>query len=95
VAPGPETLPPRRYTPDQLARIAAIESTVDCECPRHLADLVHGLSDFEAYSQECESRSEEDAALHAYLHGVSARARALMEEALARVLAAEGLDEKV
>jgi DNA-binding transcriptional MerR regulator len=82
---------PRRFDAEALARLAGVSTTVRCECPHHLVDLVNGLSAFERYSAECESRSPEDAALHAYLHLTTARARALMEEALARVATAEGL----
>jgi hypothetical protein len=53
--------------------------------------LVYGLTAFEEYSAQCESRSPEDAALHAYLYRTTARARWMMEEALARLIEAEGL----
>jgi MerR family transcriptional regulator, light-induced transcriptional regulator len=82
---------PRRFGDPDLVRIAAASPSIRCECPRHLADLVSALNAFESYSAECEDRSAEDAALHAYLHAATARARALMETALARVVAAEGI----
>lgn len=85
-------LPPRRYTAEQLVRLAAISSTVDCECPNHMAEVVQTLSSFERYSAQCEDRNEEDAALHAYLHRTTAQARALMEEALAHLVEVEGLE---
>lgn len=84
-------LPPRRYTAEQLVRLAAISSAVDCECPNHMAEVVQTLSSFERYSAQCESRDEDDAALHAYLHRTTAQARALMEEALAHLVEIEGL----
>lgn len=84
-------LPPRRYADTQLARIAAASSTVRCECPHHLADLVAALAAFEGYCEECESRQADAAALHAFLHATTAHARALMESALARVVEAEGI----
>jgi MerR family transcriptional regulator, light-induced transcriptional regulator len=83
-------IPERRFDDEALARIMAASTTVRCECPHHLADLVANLLAFEAYSRECESRSPEDAALHAYLHASTAHCRALIEAALARVIAAEG-----
>ena len=84
--------PPRRYTQSDLARLAGIESAVDCECPKHLAEVVQTLSAFESYSAHCEDRNEQDAALHAYLHRSTAQARALMEEALAHLVEVEGID---
>lgn len=85
-------IPPRRYGDADLARVAASVPSLRCECPHHLADLLLSLNAFERYSAECEDRNAEDAALHAYLHAAAGRARALIETALARVVAAEGIE---
>lgn len=82
-------VPPRLYGAEQLGRIAEASSTVECECPHHLVQLVSTLAAFEAYSAECESRSAQDAALHAYLHVTTARARTLIEQALSELVKAE------
>ncbi len=84
-------VPSRHYDNETLGKIAAASTTVECECPHHLADLIMGLSAFETYSAECESRSKEDAALHAHLHAVTAQARSMLEAALARLVEAERL----
>ena len=83
--------PPHRFDDDALARFAAMSSTVACECPRHVAEIVMQLSAFEAYSTDCTSRSPADSQLHAYLAAVAGSARALFEQALERVALAEGL----
>ena len=83
--------PPHRFDDDALARFAAISSTVACECPRHVAELVMQLSAFEAYSTDCTDRSPADAQLHTYLADVAGSARALFEQALERIALAEGL----
>jgi DNA-binding transcriptional MerR regulator len=85
-------LPARRFDDAMLTRVAACSPTIACECPHHLADLIVNLCAFERYSEECEMRHAEDAALHAFLHAATAQARSLMEVALARVLEAEGID---
>jgi MerR family transcriptional regulator, light-induced transcriptional regulator len=85
-------IPPRRYNGADLTRIAASSPTVRCECPHHLVQLVSSLVAFENYSQECENRNADDAALHAFLHAATAQARATMESALARVIEAEGIE---
>ena len=85
-------IPARRYSRHQLGRLAVVQSSVDCECPTHLAELVERLSTFEEYSADCENRNREDAALHAFLHATTAQARSLIEDALDRVVEAEGLD---
>jgi DNA-binding transcriptional MerR regulator len=84
-------IPPRLYDSATLARIATASPTVRCECPHHLVQLVSSLAAFEQYSRECENRNADDAALHAFLHAATARARATMEAALARVVEAEGI----
>lgn len=88
-AAGPPPL--RRFNRDQLQTLAQASSAVACECPRHLVDLVNDLTAFEIYSSECINLSPKDADLHAYLHDTTARARALIEEALDRVATEEGL----
>ena len=82
---------PRYYTDRQLAVIAQASTVIDCECPRHLANVVRTLIDFETYSAECESRNAEDAALHRDLYVSTAAARAHMEGALRRLGRAEGM----
>jgi hypothetical protein len=50
-------LPPRRWDDAALADFAGLSSTIACECPRHVAELLMQLSHFEAYSAECQHRS--------------------------------------
>ncbi len=87
----PAQAAPRRFSAADLARLRQVQGTVNCECAAHIVDLVASLSAFESYSAQCENRNPEDAALHAALHRTTARARALMEDALTRVAKAEGL----
>lgn len=86
-----DTIPSRRFSQSTLARLARTSTSIDCECPHHLVGLVLNLSHFEDYSASCSNRNEDDAALHAYLQHTTAKARAMMEEALERVAVAEGL----
>jgi DNA-binding transcriptional MerR regulator len=79
----------RRYDDVELEAIAARSSTIACECPRHLAELVMRLSAFESYSDECTSRSARDVALHRHLGDVANRARVLIESALERLVREE------
>ena len=83
--------PPRRWSDAALVDFAGRSTTVACECPRHVAELLVQLAHFERYSAECENRSPADAALHAYLGRVTADARARFEAALERVALHEGL----
>lgn len=84
-------IPERAYTDEQLVRIAGMSSVVKCECPQHLACLLSSLSAFERYSEQCEDRNQEDAALHGFLHRTTAECRSRMEMALSEVLTQEGI----
>ena len=82
---------PRRFDDATLTDFAGMSSTIACECPRHVAELLLQLSNFEAYSADCENLSPADAVLHAYLRRVAGASRALFESALERVAIQEGL----
>ncbi|MEO7726718.1 MAG: MerR family transcriptional regulator, partial [Burkholderiales bacterium] len=81
---------PARFDERALSEIAAASTTVYCECPRHLVELVLSLGSFERYSAECANRGPDDAALHRDLELTAATARQMMEDALVRVAVAEG-----
>jgi len=86
-----ELATPRRYNDETLARVATQSATIKCECPRHLTELITSLAAFERYSTECESRSPEDAMLHTYLNNTASHARAMIEDALTKVIEAENI----
>lgn len=94
---APETAPPvtapsaPRFDERTLAQLAQISTTVRCECPRHVVDLLLSLRAFERYSAECENRSPADAELHRHLGRVAGSARTLFEDALVHVAQAEGI----
>lgn len=77
-------IPSRIFSNEQLAQLQSLSPSIACECPQHLSNLVNSLNAFEEYCRKCESQSEEDAELHAELGVVTARARALMEQALVK-----------
>ena len=83
-------IPPRRWDDAALVDFASLSSTIACECPRHVAELLMQLAQFEVYSAECESRNASDAALHTYLRTVAATSRARFEAALEHIAVHEG-----
>ena len=87
-----DPIPAHYYDAKQLATIANISTTIKCECPQHLAELIIALNAFETYSLQCEDQNEKDAALHAYLHKTTAQARHTMETALAHLLEVEKIE---
>lgn len=81
----------RRFSDAELVALTESPSTIACECPRHLAEIVTSLAAFELYSMQCAARDQDDAALHRHLHDVTGAARTLLEQALARLVIDEGL----
>jgi len=86
-----QALRPRRYDETFLATVAQLPSTVRCECPHHLADLLTKLNAFEQYSLECESSDVADASIHSLLYTTAAQCRQWLEQALHQVLEHEGI----
>ncbi len=84
-------IPQRQFDDETLARLADISTTVKCECPLHLSELISSLSTFETYSSECESRNARDAALHNYLNETASRARYMIETALKKVIEVDNI----
>ena len=83
---------PPLFDKERLARISALRSTIACECPNHMAELIINLNAFERYSSECANRNEADAQLHTQLNQSAGAARRILEESLARLIEIEGLD---
>ena len=86
-----EPAPARRWNDASLAEFAATPSTVACECPRQVAELLMQLSHFEAYSADCANRNAADAELHSYLGHVATASRIRFESALEHIALHEGL----
>ncbi|WP_082151397.1 MerR family transcriptional regulator [Caenimonas sp. SL110] len=82
---------PRRWDDAALSDFSAMSSTIACECPRHVAELLMQLAHFEAYSAECRNLSTGDAQLHAYLQQVASSSRIRFEQALEYVALHEGM----
>lgn len=89
--PG-EVVAERLLSDHALGSVASHASAVKCECPRHLADIIIRLCQFEEYSKDCRNESREDAALHAMLTRVTASARRTFEDALVEVAGYENIE---
>lgn len=89
--PVAEAPRPRRFSDEALLAMAAAANRVDCECPRHLVDIMMTVGSFERYSAQCASRNEADAQLHQALQLAAGQALAILEEAMERLARAEGL----
>ena len=90
-APARPAVVPPRFDAAQLARLVGISSTIACECPNQLAELIVSLNAFERYSSECANRDDKDAQLHAQLGESAGLARVILEESLSRLIEIEGI----
>ncbi|MEJ2532713.1 MAG: MerR family transcriptional regulator [Halioglobus sp.] len=77
---------PRRFSEDELSAARSIQSGLNCECPRHITDLIRALASFEEYSATCSVENWHDAAVHSCIYAYTGQARWLMEKALGAVL---------
>lgn len=89
-APRQEVAPPR-FDEETLQSVTRASSVLQCECPRHLAELLLITGSFERYSAQCASRNEADAQLHRDLEHAAGLARTVLEEAMERLARAEGI----
>jgi hypothetical protein len=81
---------PRQFGASELAAAARLKSTLDCECPRHISELITALANFEEYSASCSVDNWHDAAVHSCIYAYTGQARHLMEKALQSVLEERG-----
>ena len=81
---------PRQFGALELTAAANLKSALDCECPRHISDLITALVNFEEYSASCSVDNWHDAAVHACIYAYTGQARHLMEKALQAVLEERG-----
>lgn len=76
----------RQFGGTELAAARRLKSSLECECPRHIADLIEALASFEEYSASCSVDNWKDAAVHACIYAYTGQARHLMEQAMQSVL---------
>jgi DNA-binding transcriptional MerR regulator len=77
---------PRQFSARELSAARRLKSSIDCECPRHISDLIRALANFEEYSASCSVENWHDAAVHSCIYAYAGQARWLMEKALSAVL---------
>ncbi|WP_439107304.1 MerR family transcriptional regulator [Congregibacter sp.] len=84
----------RQFNAAELSAAANLKSTLDCECPKHISDLITALANFEEYSASCSIDNWHDAAVHSCIYAYTGQARHLMEKALQAVLEDRGVEFK-
>ena len=81
---------PRQFAEAELSAARLLMNRLDCECPRHISDLISALASFEEYSASCSVENWHDAAVHSCIYAYTGQARWLMEKALQAVLEDRG-----
>ncbi|MEC8811870.1 MAG: MerR family transcriptional regulator [Pseudomonadota bacterium] len=84
--------PSRQFTDHALNKAANLSSSIECECPHHMAEVIKSLVAFENYSAQCENKDKASEDLHRHIHLRTAEARQIMESLLQSVLEQEGID---
>ena len=83
---------PRLFSDEELLAAAEEKIVIDCECPRHLSELIRALNEFEHYSSACSVDNWKDAAIHTGIYAYTCHARHLMEKALQSALEGRSLE---
>ncbi len=86
-----DALPEPRFSESTLASVSEQSDRMQCECPRHLAELLTALAGFERYSRQCEDDTAEEAELHRELRIAAGRARLPLEDALQKLVRFKGI----
>jgi len=81
-----------QFSRTQLEHLMNLHPDLLCECPNHIAALVIAMREFEVYSQDCVSNTQEDAALHGELAQETGMMRAELERLLVKVCDHDGID---
>jgi DNA-binding transcriptional MerR regulator len=75
-----------------LKTLMQTEPNLECECPNHIAEILHRLRYFAHYSLECEVATDEQAWIHRQVFKHIQDAQLSVEKALQLVVHEEGLN---
>jgi len=81
----------RKFTLEQLDSLKNRPYNINCECPRHISEIIKTMDAFEMYSLQCQNENNDDAAMHASIYRKTAYARSVMESVLEQVLTTENI----
>ena len=81
----------RRYSDEELVHISLMASRAGCECPRHLAELIGEINDYESHSRRCAGVRGTGAEDHRLVAAHLGTARGQLEESLHALVEKHGL----
>ena len=82
---------PRRYSEEELVHISLMADRAGCKCPRHLAELIGAINDYETHARRCGSTLGEIDDDHRLVAGHVGSSRGQLEESLQVLVAKHGL----
>lgn len=80
------------FSLDELSFLMKIKPSLNCECPNHLAGILHELTLFAQYSLECAISEDKDAELHQDIFNHIQTSQRSVLSALQAIVLAEQLD---
>lgn len=80
------------FSLEELTLLKKIKPALNCECPNHLAGILHELTLFAQYSLECATSDDKDAELHQDIFNHIQHSQRSVLFALQAVVLAEELD---
>ena len=81
----------RRYSDEELVHISLTASRAGCECPRHLAELIGEINDYERHARRCTSTQGTSDTDHRLVVAHVGAARSELEESLHVLVEKHGL----
>ena len=81
----------RRYSDEELVHISLAASQAGCECPRHLAELIGEINDYESHARRCGSRQGRADEDHRLVAAHLGPARSQLEDSLHVLVEKHGL----
>lgn len=83
------------FSLEELSQLMNIKPSLNCECPNHLAGILHELTQFAQYSLECSISDDKDAELHQNIFKHIQTSQRSVLAALQAVVVAEQLTPEV
>jgi len=80
-----------KFSTESLVRLSHMKSSVYCECPSQLAELLMSITAFERYSAQCASQTPADANLHKQLELDAIKIRKILEASITNVIQHENI----
>ena len=66
-------------------------SLLDCECPRHLVNILEQVREFQKYELSCQNKSEKDRSTHEWLYQAAINIDQMLSATIIQLARLEGM----